>query len=57
MDYYDEIVKSKEEITSDAIERGILLKAKNNAEELILKIFSVYGIKKVDFRWRNISAE
>ena len=57
LDYYDEIVKSKEEITSDAIERGILLKAKNNAEELVLKIFSVYGIKKVDFRWRNISAE
>ena len=57
LDYYDEIVKSKEEIRSNAIERGILLKAKNNAEEMILKIFSVYGIKKVDFRWRNISAK
>lgn len=57
LDYYDEIVKSKEEIASDAIERGILLKAKNNAEELILKIFSVYEIKKVDFRWRDISVK
>lgn len=57
LDYYDEIVKSKENITEDAIERDILLKAKNNAEEIILKIFSVYGIEKVDFRWRDISAK
>ena len=57
LDYYDEIVKSKKEITSNAIERGILLKAKNNAEEMILKIFSVYGIKKVDFRWRSINVK
>ena len=57
LDYYDEIVKSKKNITSDAIERGILLKAKNNAEEMILKIFSVYGTTKVDFRWRDISAK
>ncbi len=57
LDYYDEIVKSKEDIISDAIERGILLKAKNNAEEMILKIFSVYGIENVYFQWRNISAK
>ncbi|MCK5199374.1 MAG: DUF4230 domain-containing protein, partial [Spirochaetales bacterium] len=57
LDYYDEIVKSKKDITEDAIERDILIKAKNNAEEIILKIFSVYGTTKVDFRWRNISAE
>ena len=57
LDYYDEIVKSKENITEDAIERDILLKAKNNAEEIILKIFSVYGTTKVDFRWRDISAK
>ena len=57
LDYYDEIVKSKEDITSNAIERGILLKAKNNAEEMILKIFLFYGTTKVDFRWGDISAK
>ncbi|MCK5154473.1 MAG: DUF4230 domain-containing protein, partial [Spirochaetales bacterium] len=50
LDYYDEIVKSKDNIKNDAIERGILIKAKNNAEDLILKIFSVYGISKVSFK-------
>lgn len=57
LDYYDKIVESKEEIVSDAIERGILIKAKNNAEEMILKIFSVDGTTKVDFYWGNISVE
>ncbi len=54
LDYYDEIVKSKNDIKIDAIERNILIKAKNNAEDLILKIFSVYGISKVAFKWRTL---
>ena len=51
LDYYDEIVKSKDSIKIDAIERNILIKAKNNAEEMILKLFAVYGITKVSFIW------
>lgn len=54
LDYYDEIEKSKESIKKDAIERDILIKAKNNAEELIFKIFSAYGISKVSFKWRSL---
>ncbi len=53
LDYYDEIVKSKNNIKIDAIERNILIKAKNNAEDMILKIFSVYGISKVSLKWRT----
>lgn len=52
LDYYDEIVKSKNSVKNDAIERDILLKAKKNAEDMILNIFSVYGISKVSFKWR-----
>ena len=52
LDYYDEILKSKDDIRIDAIERDILIKAKNNTEDLILKIFSVYGISNVSFKWR-----
>jgi hypothetical protein len=51
LDYYDEIVKSKTSVKIDAIERNILTKAKNNAEEMILKIFSVYGVQKIQFKW------
>ena len=57
LDYYNEIVKSKKDITANAIERGILIKAKKNAEEMILKILSIYKIEKVDFSWRSISAK
>ncbi len=57
LDYYDEIVKSKENVTANSLERNILIKAKNNAEEIILKIFLFYGIEKVDFRWREISVK
>lgn len=53
LDYYDEIVHSKKNIETDAIERDILIKAKNNAEEMILKILSVYGLQKVTFQWRT----
>ena len=53
LDYYDEIVRSKNNIKTDAIERGILVKAKSNAEDMILKIFSVYGFTKVSFKWRS----
>lgn len=53
LDYYDEIVKSKNNIKKDAIKRNILIKAKNNAEKLIIKILSVYGISKVTFKWRS----
>jgi len=54
LDYYDEIVKSKNNIKKDAIERGILIKAKNNAENIISKIFSVYGVTNISFKWRDL---
>jgi len=53
LDYYDEIVRSKNNIEIDAIERDILVKAKNNAEDMILKLLSIYGITKVSFKWRS----
>ncbi len=55
LDYYDEIVKSKNSVKIDAVERNILLKAKKNTEDIILKLFSVYGITNVSFMWRDLS--
>jgi len=52
LDYYDEIVKSKSNVKKDAVERNILIKSKINAEDMILKIVSVYGISNVSFKWR-----
>ena len=52
LDYYDEIVNSKKSIKIDAVERNILLKAKENTEDIIIKLFSVYGISNVSFMWR-----
>lgn len=54
LDYYDEIERSKSNIVTDAIERDILVKAKNNAEEMIFKLLSVYGITNVSFKWRSL---
>ncbi len=51
LDYYDEILKTKNSVKKDAIERGILLKAKENTENMILKIFSAYGFTNVSFKW------
>jgi len=56
LDYYDEIVKSKNSIKIDAVKRNILLKAKENTEDIIVKLFSVYGITNVSFMWRDFSA-
>jgi Protein of unknown function (DUF4230) len=56
LDYYDEIVKSKDSIKIDAINRNILIKARNNAEKLISQLFAVYGITNVSFIWRADSA-
>ncbi|MCF6334858.1 MAG: DUF4230 domain-containing protein [Spirochaetales bacterium] len=57
MDYYDEIVNSKENIVKDALSREILRKAKNNTQELVSRIFSIYGIKKGEIRWRKNNIE
>ncbi|MDA3941443.1 MAG: DUF4230 domain-containing protein [Spirochaetia bacterium] len=54
LDYYDEIGKSKDNVKNDAIERGILFKAKENTENMIFKIFSVYGFTNVSFKWRDL---
>ncbi len=57
MDYYDEIVKSKQNIVNDAVSRDILIKAKKNTEEIVSRIFSIYGIKKGEIRWRQNNIE
>lgn len=54
LDYYDEILKTKNSVKKDAIERGILFKAKENTENMILKIFSAYGFTNVSFKWGEL---
>ena len=53
LDYYDEINRKKEDIISDAIERGILLNANQNAEKLIAGFLAQAGFKNVRFESRN----
>jgi hypothetical protein len=55
LDYYDEINRKKEDIISDAIERGILLNATQNAKKLIAGFLTQAGFKNVTFDSRKIN--
>ncbi|WP_319559618.1 DUF4230 domain-containing protein [Marispirochaeta sp.] len=48
-EYYDEIELSKDEVREDAIRRGILRKAEENAQTLIRGILSGAGYKEIRF--------
>ena len=49
LEYYDEINKKKEELIQDAIERGILEKAEENARLLIKNFLKMGGFEDVSF--------
>ncbi len=49
MDYYDELAKRKPEITSDAVKRGILERARENGEKTISRIMHSLGMETVTF--------
>ena len=48
--YYDEIDRSKVSIAKDAVERGILTKARVNAEKLLERFLTSVGFQTVVFR-------
>ncbi len=49
LDYYDEIDRIKSTIAEDAIEREILVKARQNAESLVRSVLTAVGIREVQF--------
>lgn len=53
LDYYDEISLSKERITQDAINRGILDQARTNAASLVRNVLGAGGIQEVDIEFRQ----
>ena len=50
LDYYDEINRKKTELIDDAIDRGILVRAEENARRLITSFLSSVGYTDVTFR-------
>lgn len=50
LDLYDEINVAKERVRREAVERGILEKARENAETLLRQMFLMAGFESVQFR-------
>ena len=50
LDLYDEINVAKERVRREAVERGILEKARENAETLLSQMFLMAGFESVQFR-------
>ena len=50
LDLYDEINAAKERVRLEAVDRGILEKARENAETLIRQMFIMAGFESVQFR-------
>lgn len=48
--YYEEINRKKEFLASDSIERGILIKAEDNAKLIIRNFLTLAGFEKVEFK-------
>jgi len=53
LDYYDEISRSKERIQADAVSRGVLVQAGENAASIITSSLKQAGISKVNIVFSN----
>ena len=49
LEYYDEIDRSKEQIHQDALDRGILYRAEENARRLLENFLQLTGFHTVNF--------
>ena len=56
LDYYNEIDRTKERIRQDALNRGILFKAEENAVKLLRKFFGFAGFTDVEFEFKESGA-
>lgn len=50
LQYYDEINRNKEFLTADAISRGLLVRAGENARLLIRNMLELTGIEEIEFQ-------
>lgn len=57
LEYYDEISNSKEQIRHDALERGILTQASENAASLVRSLLQSQGIEEVVVAFQSAQQE
>lgn len=56
LEYYDEISQSKKQIRRDAIERGVLTQARENAASVVRSLLQSQGFDRVVVRFQDGSA-
>ena len=55
LEYYDEISQSKTQIRRDALERGVLTRARENASSVVRSLLQSQGIEPVVVQFRGSS--